>query len=249
MRSFHWAKTAPSIPAAIFVTLQGALLLTSTLAAQTSGEQRSNISAAHLKRGCDSGNAKDCYRLGARRALGEGIRIDYAVASRLFERACDLGEVDGCRVAIAMHGGVFARAPFDGNRQYELVERACDLGHGASCRWLGARGAWDDARTFEYRKRACRERDANGCYDLSQAYSIGRGLRGNPSEEGARYERGCDLGSTQRCKLLDISSRLFTGMKGATRDPDKARQAKERACELRLTWSCVLVGRHQQPPS
>jgi len=84
VRSFRWARTAPSIPAAIFLGLQGALLLTSTLTAQTSGEQGSNISAAQLKRGCDSGSANECYRLGARRALGEGVRIDYAVASRLF---------------------------------------------------------------------------------------------------------------------------------------------------------------------
>jgi len=145
-----------------------------------------------------------------------------------------------------MHGGVFDPTPFDGKRQRELIERACELGHGVSCRWLGARGDWNDPRTFEYRKRACRERDAKGCYDLSQAYTIGQGLRGDPSEECARYEPGCDLGNAQRCRLLDICSRLFTGMKGATRDPDKARQAKERACELGHAWSCALVGRHRR---
>ncbi|WP_299650156.1 hypothetical protein [uncultured Tateyamaria sp.] len=49
------------------------------------------------QRGCDNGEGASCDRLGMEFELGRNVGTDEHEAIKLFRRACDLGEVSGCR--------------------------------------------------------------------------------------------------------------------------------------------------------
>jgi len=59
-----------------------------------------------LERGCEGGKATDCNALAVRLAVGQGVERDPAAAHRLFRKACDLHDPEGCsNLGIAYENG------------------------------------------------------------------------------------------------------------------------------------------------
>lgn len=98
---------------------------------------------------------------------------DPAVALETLERACLLGEADGCLMAArTRQAGSGGADPAVLAAVVKLYERACHAGNGEGCSLLGAsyqlgRGVPEDrARAFALYDEACRYGEMGACVEL-----------------------------------------------------------------------------------
>ncbi|MEL7130490.1 MAG: tetratricopeptide repeat protein, partial [Pseudomonadota bacterium] len=80
---------------------------------------------------CQLGEAQSCVSAGLAYKQGYGVRADRAKALQFQERACDLGNLDGCYNfgATLVAGGSTAEKA----RAAQIFEEACDAGEMWSC--------------------------------------------------------------------------------------------------------------------
>jgi len=199
---------------------------------------------AYLERACDAGVGWACTELGlvllrhgegerGRAALLEGCAIgsgaactvrladvtDPAAALRLAERACDLGDVDGC-VALA------ARTP--GGPTAGTLDRACRLGSSEACAALRADALGE----------RCEAGVAADCLRLGVLLEEGRVMRPDGAAAAARYARACERGSGEACWRL---GRLHRAGAGVARDEARARKLLAGACAGGEREACRLL--------
>jgi hypothetical protein len=58
---------------------------------------RLELGATFLKRGCDGKHAVGCSELGRAYMMGKGVAEDWDQARHYFQKACDLGDRNGCK--------------------------------------------------------------------------------------------------------------------------------------------------------
>ncbi|MFO0585604.1 MAG: sel1 repeat family protein [Anaeromyxobacter sp.] len=204
---------------------------------------------AFLERACDAGVGWACGELGlfllrrgegerGRAALREGCAIgsgaactarladvaDPEAARRLAERACDLGDVDGC-VALA------ARTP--GGPAPATLDRACRLGSSEACAALGAEGLG----------KRCDGGDGAACLQLGVLLEEGRVMRAEGAAAAARYERACAVGKAEACWRLGRLHRIGAGV---AHDEARARKLLSGACANGEREACRLLGEAEQ---
>src|SRR5689334_1512994 len=80
--------------------MRGGLVLSCALALGCAGRANGPYEAGHSadddQAACDSGEAKACMRLAAAYDSGLGVGADDEKSRALFERACKLGDYEGC---------------------------------------------------------------------------------------------------------------------------------------------------------
>lgn len=140
------------------------------------GAPRGPYQAGHSpesdQRDCDAGKAPACMRLAAAYDSGLGLAPDEARSQTLFERACELGDYEGC---VSLGVQLDARA----STNPEGPARAVDL----------------------YRK-ACDQNVASGCLFLGYTYSGDGGHVGAPPDPAlaaTHFKKACELGSSEAC--------------------------------------------------
>jgi hypothetical protein len=90
-----------------------------------------------LMKGCDGGHAKACRHLGDLIDRGAGLAPDVKIATGLWERACTLGDPDGCLRAGRVYAiGIVPVAP-NRMKAQRLLNRACMAQRREACRMLG----------------------------------------------------------------------------------------------------------------
>jgi uncharacterized protein len=81
---------------------------------------------------CNRGSVKDCVAAANSYSTGDGVDIDEARATTLFESACALKSGSGCNLAGRMHEfGHGVRVDF--TKAFALYERACGLRFEGGC--------------------------------------------------------------------------------------------------------------------
>ena len=106
---------------------------------------------------CDPDNVNACVKMGVKYEDSQNI----SKANELYERACDLGDAEGCiKIADLYYNGI--EISQNRPKAYTFYEKACDLNHGWGCFKLGMghAGGGDDIRLDRskadfYLKRAC----------------------------------------------------------------------------------------------
>jgi hypothetical protein len=189
---------------------------------------------ARLK-SCSAGQATDCSRLGSYHREGKlGAPRDSSRAITFYEKACDLGDADGCRdLAPMFHGTLdpsmrnLTRAQELGKRAAEVRERLCEAGDFDECRQAGSPLA-------QY--RACDHGDPEACHRLGRTYE---GNADDTPRAAHFYEKGCDLGAGGLCA---IAADLYAEAKGLPRDLARAIGLYEKACSLDEARACVTLG-------
>jgi TPR repeat protein len=152
---------------------------------------------------CESG--ADCTQLGQRYAAGSGgVAKDEALGARLFQRACDLGDAEGCnKLGLAFESG--EGVPVDYGRAMDLFTRACSAGAAEGCNNQGAlyehglgvpENLGDAQRLYT---QACRHGSGIGCSNLGVLYAQGRGVPVNREEAARLFRQACSLGSSVGC--------------------------------------------------
>lgn len=150
-------------------TWHSALHRQPSAAAEQSLKELSGPSRA-LQDECDGGRPQSCNRLAFKYESSDGVPRSRTIAARLYERACDLGESNGC-----MNGGTLyfyggGDPPPDPARGLGLLERACDLKHSL------------------------------GCLKIGIVYQLGHGVAPDPELAFGYFQRACDLGLQGGCQ-------------------------------------------------
>jgi Sel1 repeat-containing protein len=172
------------------------------------------LSRDSLAASCKS--ASECNELGARfaaapagseGALQDAAPKDAAMASRLFQRACDLGSAAGCNNL----GLAYKRAqgvPEDYVLAMTSFERACSGGLAEGCsnqgvlyeHGLGVSVNLGDAQRLY--QQACRRGSALGCSNLGALYAQGRGVVADQQAAARLFGDACSAGSAIGCSNL-----------------------------------------------
>jgi len=176
--------------------------------------------AAACRESCEGGSMHECVLLGRMHVDGLGEVQDLAAAERLFDKACDTENADGCLA------GALVRYRMSGATegvQHEL-ESLCDEGHAASCFALGLyrfESAGDGAGERTALDRACELGHARACATIADFLGGGRVNRsaepdrgGTHSEEVTQLDtRACELGDAVAC--VDLNNKE-AGERGRT---------------------------------
>jgi TPR repeat protein len=204
-----WNRTTPwnevarmSRPLGAGAAVALALLACVTLVSATvRGLSRDSLAAS-----CKT--SSECNALGARFAEGaQGGPKDAALASLLFQRACDLGSPAGCNNL----GLAYKRAqgvPEDHALAMTSFERACSGGLSEGCsnqgvlyeHGLGVSVNLGDAQRLY--QQACRRGSALGCSNLGALYAQGRGVVANDQAAARLFGEACSAGSAIGCSNL-----------------------------------------------
>jgi TPR repeat protein len=84
---------------------------------------------------CKLGDGLGCFNLGNAHRLGEGGKIDDALAFQSYTKSCNANEAKGCsELAIAHYEG--KGTPKDANKAVTFLEKACNMGSKVACKNL-----------------------------------------------------------------------------------------------------------------
>jgi TPR repeat protein len=190
--------------------------------------------------GCDAGNTKACMRLAAAYDSGLGVAADDEKTQALFDRACRLGDYEGC-VSLGVQLEARELSIPDGpKRAVELYQSACDHDLASGCLFLGyayagssghSAVATDNARAHTFFERACQLKGASGCVHAGSDYLEGRrGFQKDPGRAVELYQRACDLGDGEACYTL--GNCLLQGQNGVPKDEGRGQALIDRACKI-----------------
>ena len=174
---------------------------------------------------CDGGDFGYCHMIGHRYYEGEGVAQDRVRAAEIYKIACEGGDAAACSDL----GFSYARGegvPKDPTRAMKLYERACDSGFApAGCFNLyEGEGVPDDfTRAAEVYEQRCDDTDPTGCYNLGYMHFVGQVV----GPDALDFVRGrVNLG------FLDSEG------EGARRDPVRAAEFYQRACDGGIASGC-----------
>ena len=213
------------------------------------GHKQSDAPKIELhRRGCDLEDTFACTHLG--RLLFDGqvdVAPDRTGGSAALERACGLGEPDGCiTLARRLEPDNPASARHNYAEARRMLDTDCRAGIVSSCRRL-ADLLWDRAMSVsesernaeleEYDRlmdRACQAGDAGAC--VTRSFSL------PPAEGRAVRDRLCRKGDGPACGLLanDLEFELEHG--GPASLAGETLELRRRACNLRYWEACNRLG-------
>jgi TPR repeat protein len=174
------------------------LLACSALGAHALAKGDVNAATKLLRRACDGKVPQACTHLGRALAVDETLDDDAIIAST-FERACDLGDGEGCGLA-AEHHREGRGVPRDAPQARQLAKRGCELGYLKGCvdlaKVLFYAQVPDKVEARRLVEQVCRvdgdPSAADACFQL--ALFIGAGKRVKEL-----YKRACDKDHFDAC--------------------------------------------------
>lgn len=200
--------------------------------------------ACTLARECEGGRGLSCTMLGS--IYGESAPVlDPARAASLFQRGCELGDLDGCRrLAYALETG--SGIAMDGARALQLYTSGCERNHLKSCRMLGKHAMdgtlglmRDDARALELFVRGCDGGELESCNDLGMLHQQGRGVPQDAPRARSLYQRACEGSVAVAC--TNLGSMMASGQ-GGPQDYVGALELYTRACDAKDALGCNELG-------
>ncbi len=158
-----------------------------------------------FKRNCNSGVPADCLELGSwyNDILPDSWpleRRDEALATQLFQKACDGGVAYGCYSA----GRVFSGK--DENLSVKFWEKGCDLGDQSSCVW-GARTCYplngilhDSTRAVAFLQKACDLLHGDSCFRMALYFDLGMFVTKDTDRANELLKKACLFGHEVACE-------------------------------------------------
>jgi TPR repeat protein len=204
--------------------------------------QNRPVAAILYAEACEAGDAAGCHRLGRLRLALED-RSAQAAAFPAFDRACELGSLDGCgALARAYRSGIGVAQ--DAAIADRLARETCERGGAEACidhAEAIRRSDPENLRAAEVAallERACDGGAVYGCTQLAYEARWGTPQPFTASEREL-LERACDLEDAVSCELL--GALLYRG-DGSYVDPQAAMPFFERACYLDPDHLCQSAG-------
>lgn len=191
--------------------------------------------ATLAEKACAGGSARGCGNLGHAYDRGDALPKDMNKARELYSKSCEAGWPRGCS-----NLGVVTEKDGDATAANVLYGRACSGGEARACHFLalnletGKGTAPDAARSKALFTRACQGKWEDACGLLASQ------LLGGSEAERAQGVKGlegsCAKGSANACRFLGTLRLSGTKM---PKDPARAAQDFERACEAKDWRSCI----------
>ena len=174
---------------------------------------------------CEAGTVKSCLTA----ASSAETAGDAAEAARLYRRACDLGDPNGCAFA----GAVIAQNPQRLAEAAATFEKGCDLGDGASCYGAGLvlagafGGAPDATRALAAFESGCDKGLAEACGAYANAVEAT-----DPAAAARMRDAACQQGDGGSCLAIAAGLQAAGDEQGADRYLEAACAHDGRGCTL-----------------
>lgn len=175
---------------------------------------------------------------------------NYPLGIKYIERSCSFGNLDGCRNARIFHSLAFykqlspEKARFYFEKSFakgtviskEINKFSCKGNAAEQCRVLGLGYVKSNPRNYAYAaslfRRACEEKDYQGCGERAKLYEYGTGVRRDYNIAFGLYKTACDKGFSASCSGL---ARLYRNKRSGYYSPANAARYSRRA-------SCLSSG-------
>ena len=124
-------------------------------------------------------------------------------AFALYEKACKLGDMDGCAAVAGAYDGnsLWGVVESDYEKAAGLYEKACETKNADACLRIAKK--YDDAAKFtdalKYYKLACEAGEGEGCYNAADIYESGDATPKNDAQAAKFYDLACQNGFNRGC--------------------------------------------------
>ncbi len=214
--------------------------------------------AANWPNECQQGNKASCYYHAKRLKEGNQINKNLPDALKYFQKACDLGLIEGCGEVGKMlfFGGEGITR--DEAAAIPFTAKTCGMGFSDQVCWITAyilmegdgSVKHDPAKAQDYLSHGCAINDARACEYGALLYS-GRledvdrlkHIAPDPKKTFMFANQGCANNSGIACGIAGL---LFTGELGFEENLDKAMAYFHRGCEVGDGASCSNAANFQQ---
>jgi hypothetical protein len=206
---------------------------------------------------CENGDVESCGVLAELHQAGKTRTLppdELAKTARLLDKACEDGSAAACFVR-----GATTQFPSDGSWKSanfaeveRLYQRACDLGDLRACNNMsvmlekGQGRPKDEARARALYSQACTAGWPLACKNLGRCLRDAVGGLADPAQSLVAYRRSaslasdaCESGVAETCATLGDLYR--TGDEGVPRDPVRANQLLQRACNNGYPAACSQI--------
>jgi len=216
---------------------------------KNAGEREHLLKAAVFYQiGCSSGSGGACNSLGV--VIGESgqFEIEQGRVVRLYRRACELEDADGCfNLAAAFRAGEGVER--SASEALKYFRRACDRGMNKACQFIGlpteASGSSEEQfeealRTVMLLENACDEGAGRACTRAGVFHREGRGGLTRDVEAAVRwFRKSCKQGDPSGC--AQYAYHLQEGL-GVGRDLEAAASQYAVACQGGAANACTYLG-------
>ncbi len=195
-----------------------------------------------LKRGCNSGVARDCTALGQMYEQDGGERRNRSLALNYYRRACRLGDAMGCTSL-----GLAYRTEGDVLKAESYFRKGCEGGDARGCFFWGmlyltGERVKEPSRKKEVLERvkatlhdACRQENMDACFFAGTIHR-----KASEHTDAFRlYSRACHMGHGRACSTLGY---MYTQGTGTGRNLSKATELFKRSCEMDDATGCFNLG-------
>ena len=124
-------------------------------------------------------------------------------AAKIWQKACELGEVRGCaRLGFLYKNGKGVEQ--DDEKAGKFYQKACDAGELSGCDSLASlrQNSGEHAKAAAIFEQACEKGFGLSCYNLAQIYEAGVGATADESKALELYVKACERGYAVVCYYL-----------------------------------------------
>jgi Sel1 repeat len=217
--------------------------------AHTAGEEP-KVAEASLIKACDLGSGPACTEAGAR--AHKATPPNHAHALMFSDKACTLGEAEGCINLGFVYTNGWGVAP-DPAKAAAALSKACDLGKPNGCEDAGViyyQGQGGVPADFDKAhalfEKACAGKNTKGCFNLAVTQLKAQGTKQDVPAALVNLKKACDAGDEAGCKTakavqeqIDKSTAAGGGDKAAAGGGDKATTAPGSGGKTQLTVGSI----------
>lgn len=200
----------------LFASLTALLALVgckSELVASLPGEPSKEV--RQQARLCEGGDQHGCHNLAVALEYGEGVGVDSARATALYERACEEGLDLSCRRIAASD-----MAGENNPRGEALLRQSCEAGSREACVDLAERSiaAGDVDVAYDRLLATCHEGSTGACMALGRHFVLGTFGEPDPTTAAQLFDQPCTQGLAEGCRRR--AEALHT-LQGAGAEPNR----------------------------
>lgn len=193
---------------------------------------------------CSQNDYKACWWAGYIHNSGiqeeNKFKIDRLKAKKYFQKACDGGNLDGCKDAQAIQNGINQIEIFNNEIAY------CERGNMNECASVGIKYYKGDSisrdmtKAENYTKKACDSGNLDACGWLTEIYY----KQNKFFDAFETASKTCNAGHAAGCQSLGF---LYENGQGTRISLDKAAEFYGKACDMKDTVGCQKYKQLQSP--
>ncbi len=242
------APPKPVAPSPVVATKRAPEDVTHSRQDRTSCEHQTG-DVVQLEAACKQGTTEACFTAARLYACGRQVPLDSRKAVALDERACQLGDPDGCFDAAALLTDLADATPAELAHSAALFRDACHTGNQPGCSnyaaalALGRGVPLDLAAAKELFDSACARGNQPACLSFAMMFIEGNAIVPRDLARGVTLATAsCDHGNANACNA--VAGAYFDGFDASSQEAAATRAAPflQRACDGGSLRGCANLG-------